>query len=61
MGQVLGVEGLVLWHGQQVESGLLPVAQEQVFTNADLEGVADGGAVLHGVRFVMRDPVIVDA
>ncbi len=47
-GEVLGLERLVPGHHQQIELGLLPVAEEQVFADEHLQHPVDVLADLHG-------------
>ena len=58
--EVLGVKGLVLRHGQQVEIGLLAVAEEKVFADADAQRVRNGGAGLHGLGRLVLHPAVRD-
>ena len=58
--EVLGVKGLVLRHGQQVEIGLLTVAEEKVFADADAQRVRNGGAGLHGLGRLVLYPAVRD-
>ena len=55
-GEVLGLEGLVSRHHQQVKVSLLPVAQKQVLADAGPQGPLDEQAVLHGVGMVVIHP-----
>ena len=55
-GQVLGLEGLVPRHHQQIELRLLAVAQKQVFADFAPQDGFDPEAVLHGVRVVVVHP-----
>ena len=55
--QVLGVEGLVAGHGQEVKLGFLTVAEHQIFAHVHAQHGADGLAVLHGVGPVVLHPL----
>jgi hypothetical protein len=59
MGQVLGVEGPIRPHEQQVKLGLLPVAEKKILTDRHAQDFADGRALFHGVGRIAGHPVIV--
>ena len=61
MGQVLGVEGLIRPHAEEVKLGLLPVAEKQVLADGHAQDLADGGAFLHGVGRLAGYPAVVHA
>ena len=56
-GQVLGFEGLVPRHHQQIEVGLLPVAQKQVFAHMDPQCLVHAPACLYGGHRLMVHPL----
>ena len=49
LGQVLGLEGLIRRHAQEVKLCLLPVAEKEVLAHGHVQRLADGLAVLHGI------------
>ena len=61
MAQVLGVEGLVGAHAQQVKVRFLAVAEKEVLADRHAQHFADGGAFFHGVGGVTGHPVVIDA
>ena len=60
-GDVLGFEGLVPRHHQQVEVGLLPVGEQQVLADGSAQHLFHRLAVLHGVGIFMVTPLVGDA
>ena len=59
-GKILGAELFVAGHHQQIECGLLPVAQEQILAHLYIQGLIDGQAVFHGHSGGMVDALIGD-
>ncbi len=59
-GQILGFEGLVSGHEQQIEVSFLPVAQHEIFADGGLQNFVHGGAGLHGHGGLVIDALIGD-
>ena len=58
MTQVLGVEGFVGPHAQQVELSFLPVAQKEILADGRAKYLADSGTLLHVVGGVPGNTVV---
>ena len=51
---------LIPWHHQEIKPGLLPVAQEEIFTDRSIKNLVDRLTVLHRHGCFVVDPLIIN-
>ena len=60
LGQGAGLEDLVAGEHQQIEGGVLAVAQQQILADGGLQHFVDGGAGFHGHGGLVVDALVGD-